>query len=384
MPFEFATATRIIFGNGVVQQAASLIAELGKRVFLVSGKSAQRCEFLTKQLSALGIETISFGVNGEPTVDLVKSAVEQARNAQCDVVVGFGGGSVLDTGKVIAAMLTNSGDLFDYLEVVGKGQPLALPSAPLVAITTTAGTGAEVTRNSVLDVPEHRVKVSMRSPYMLPKVAIVDPELTHSMSPQLTAATGLDALTQVLEPYVSNKANPLTDSLCREGLQRAARSLLKAYENGSDAQAREDMSLVNLFGGLALANAKLGAVHGFAGPLGGMFSAPHGALCARILPLAFEQNVAALQERAPDSPYLKRFAEVAQILTDNPLATLEEGVQWLQQLCNKLQVSPLRDYGMSSSDIPAVVLKSKNSSSMKGNPIELTDQELAHILTQAL
>ena len=299
MRFEFATATRIIFGGGTIQEVAPLAAGMGSRAFVVTGRTRQRAEPLLEQLNKQGIKCVTFNVPGEPTTTIAKAAVEQARQAKSDLVISIGGGSVLDTGKVIAAMLTNSGQLEDYLEVVGRGEPLTRSPAPHIAIPTTAGTGAEVTRNAVLGVPEHQVKVSMRSPFMLPRLAVVDPVLTYSMPPTVTAGTGLDALTQLMEVYVSNKANPLTDGICREGLKRAARSLRRAYENGSNRAAREDMAIASLFGGLGLANAKLGAVHGFAGPLGGMISAPHGVICARLLPFVCEANVRALQRRAP-------------------------------------------------------------------------------------
>lgn len=194
--------------------------------------------------------------------------------------------------------MANGGDPLDYAEVIGHGRPLERRSLPLIAIPTTAGTGAEVTRNAVIGSPEHRVKVSLRSPLMLPEVAIVDPELTRDLPPALTASTGLDALTQLIEPLVSCRTNPLTDALCRSGIQRAARSLRRAVEHGEDLVAREDMSLASLFSGLALANAALGAVHGLTGPLGGMFEASHGALCASLLPAVMEANVRALRHRA--------------------------------------------------------------------------------------
>jgi len=290
---------------------------------------------------------------------------------------------VLDTGKVVATMLTNTGKLEDYLEVVGAGKALTQAAAPHIAIPTTAGTGAEVTRNAVLGVPEHRVKVSMRSPLMLPRLAVVDPDLTHSMPPSVTALTGLDALTQLIEVYVSNKANPLTDGLCREGLKRAGRSLLKAYEDGSNSIAREDMAIASLFGGLGLANAKLGAVHGFAGPLGGMFSAPHGAICARLLPFVMEANVRALKNREPDSMVLSRYDEVAQLLMGQTPARADDGVRWIRNLCAALNVPSLAEFGLSERDFPAAVAKAQKSSSMKGNPIKLTDDELLGILKEA-
>lgn len=384
MRFEFATATQIIFGQGTAQEIAPHASQLGKRACVITGKDTRRSAFLFEQLAQHQVKTIQFSVSGEPTIEVALEGLQKARDAECDVVIGFGGGSVLDTGKVVAALLTNPGNLMDYLEVIGQGKPLKHPSAPYIAVTTTAGTGAEVTRNSVLGSLKHQVKVSMRSPLMLPRLAIVDPELTQTMPPSITASTGLDALTQVIEPYVSNKANPLTDSICREGMQRAARSLQKAYENGNDLAAREDMSLTNLFGGLALANAKLGAVHGFAGPIGGMFPASHGVICARFLPYVMESNVKALQTRDPQSEYLKRYTEVAQILTGNSSASATDGVAWIQQLCEALKVPALTDYGLTRAMFPEVIEKSKKASSMKGNPILLTDQELEMILQQAI
>jgi alcohol dehydrogenase class IV len=383
MRFEFATATRIIFGRGTVQEVARLAAEMGSFAFVVTGSSGRRAELLLEQLNKHQIKCITFNVPGEPTSTIAKAGVKQARQSKSNLVIAIGGGSALDTGKVIAAMLTNSGQLEDYLEVVGQGKPLTKRPVPCIAIPTTAGTGAEVTRNSVLGIPEHKVKVSMRSPLMLPRLAVVDPGLTYSMPPSVTASTGLDALTQLMEAYVSNKANPLTDGICREGLKRAGRSLRDAFQDGDNETAREDMALASLFGGLALANAKLGAVHGFAGPLGGMISAPHGAICARLLPLVFETNVQALQKRAADSLALARYDEVSQLLTGTATAKAADGVTWVQELCAALKVTPLADFGLKEQDLPTAAAKSKKSSSMKGNPIKLTDDELMEILKKA-
>lgn len=383
MRFEFATATRIIFGPGTVQEVVPAAVEMGKRAFVITGRSPERACPLLDQLNAHQIEYVTFNVPSEPTTTILTEAVEQVRLSKSDLVIGIGGGSILDTGKAIAAMLTNSGRLLDYLEVVGAGLPLTKNPAPYIAIPTTAGTGAEVTRNAVIAVPEKQVKVSMRSPLMLPHLAVVDPELTYSMSPAITASTGLDALTQLIEAYVSNKANPLTDGICREGLKRAARSLRKAYENGSNPEAREDMALTSLLSGLALANAKLGAVHGFAGPLGGMIFAPHGVICARLLPFVCEANVKALQSREPDSPELARFDEIAQFLTGKNTARAAAGVEWIQNLCKALTVPPLDQFGLKEQDFPTVVAKAKKSSSMKGNPITLTDDELIQILKKS-
>jgi alcohol dehydrogenase class IV len=280
--------------------------------------------------------------------------------------------------------MTNTGDLLDDLEVIGKGKPVAHPPMPFIAIPTTAGTGAEVTRNAVLASPEHRVKVSLRSAHMLPRVALVDPELTHSLPPQVTASTGLDALTQLIEPFVSIKANPMTDAFCREGLRRAARSLRQAYEYGNNVTAREDMALASLLGGLALANAGLGAAHGFAGPVGGMFPAPHGAVCARLLPHVMAVNVRAIAERMPGSDALRRYDEVARILTGSEKAAASDAVAWVRELCQVFGVPSLGSYGVAAREVPALVEQAAVASSMKSNPIQLTRDEMQEILTQAL
>ena len=384
MKFEFATANRIIYGAGTSQQIADYAQGFGKRPLLVTGENSSRAQFAVDKLKANGFTVTQFAIADEPSIGIVLEGVILARDQACDFVIGIGGGSVIDGAKAIAALLTNDGEPLDYLEVVGKGLPLQNAPAPYIAIPTTAGTGAEVTRNAVLAVPERRVKVSLRSALMLPDVAIVDPELTYSMPPSITAVTGLDALTQVIEPFVSHLANPLTDALCRDGIQRAGRSLRRAYENGSDHDARNDMALASLMGGLALANAKLGAVHGFAGSLGGMFFAPHGAVCARLLPYAMETNVKALQSRQPENPALQRYSEIARTLTGNHDAIVQDGVEWIQSLCADLQIPGLSTYGLTTKDIPMVISQSKNASSMKGNPISLSETELAHILEQSL
>lgn len=382
--FEFATASRIIFGAGALADVGGLAAGLGQRALVVTGSNSLRATPVLDYLSHARVSHTTFAVTGEPTTHLARAGAQKATRERCDVIVGIGGGSVIDTGKAIAALLTNGGEPLDYLEVIGRGQPLTKPSAPYIAIPTTAGTGAEVTRNAVLLSPEHQVKVSLRSPFMLPTVALVDPDLTHSMPPPITASTGLDALTQVMEPYVSHLANPLTDGFCQDGLNRIARSLRRAFAHGDDVHAREDMSLASLYGGLALANAKLGAVHGFAGPFGGMFDAPHGAVCAALLPPVMEINVRALRQRQPHSDALSRYEEIAQILTGEPEATVFDGIAWVQKLCQDLQVARLGAFGLTEKEIPALIGKAQKASSMKGNPIKLTTEELQEILERAM
>ena len=382
MRFEFATATRILFGPGTVTEVSSAAATLGRRALLVTGSNAERSAPLRRRLTEHDIAIVAMAVAGEPTVETVRTGVQCAREEACELIIGMGGGSAVDAGKAIAALLTNPGDPLDYLEVIGRGRALINLSAPYIAIPTTAGTGAEVTRNAVLASHEHHVKVSLRSPLMFPRLAVIDPELTYALPPAITASTGLDALTQLIEPFVSNSANPLTDALCREGMRRAARSLRRAYENGSDAAAREDMAVASLFGGLALANAKLGVVHGCAAPLGGLFPAPHGAVCARLLPHVMDANVRALQAHSAGSP--PRYAEIARILTGRAEATISEGIEWVRTLCDDLKIPGLSQYGLTEAAIPSVVAEAQRASSTKGNPVALNDRELSTVLRQAL
>jgi alcohol dehydrogenase class IV len=384
MKFEFSTVKRIIFGAGTVQQAVLSAVQQGNHAFVITGGKKDRAQPLLDRLRRSGIQTSIFSVHSEPTIKIALDGVKLARAKKCDLVIAIGGGSVMDTGKVVAALLSNRGELLEYLEVIGSSKSITKQPVPCIAIPTTAGTGAEVTCNAVLGSPDHKVKVSMRSPLMFPCLTIVDPELTYSMPPDITASTGLDAFTQLLEVYVSNKSNPLTDGICIEGIKKAVKSLLLAYKQGENKSAREDMSLASLFSGLALANAKLGAVHGFAAPLGGILSAPHGVICAILLPQVIEANIQALRSRNPDSPVLKRFDRLAKILKDDNHGKAAETIKWIQDLCNELKISKLSKYGLKKEDIPSIIEKAKNSSSMKGNPIELTDKELEQILLKTI
>lgn len=383
MTFEFATAGRIVFGRGSIQRLPSYARELGRRAFLLLGGADRGREALAAALRDAGVESVAWNVAGEPTTHQVDEAAAAARAEDCEFVIALGGGSVLDAGKAVAAMLANPGRAIDYLEVVGGGQELARPAAPCITAPTTAGTGAEVTRNAVLGVPEHQVKASLRSHQMLPRLALIDPELTLSLPPAITAYTGMDALTQLIEPLVSNAANPLTDGICREGLARAARALPAAFRDGSDLAAREDMAAAALCGGLALANARLGAVHGFAGVLGGLTAHPHGAICARLLPFVMEANIRALSAQQGDA-VLARYAEVARILTGQAAAAPRDGVQWVHELAAALKIPPLRDSGLAPAAFDPVITAAQRASSMRGNPVKLTTDELRRILEAAL
>jgi alcohol dehydrogenase class IV len=384
MRFEFATAGQIVFGQGVLREIGRLAKPFGRRALIVTGRDSRRAAPVVASLGQSGVEHIFFSVFGEPTVETVEKGVTRSKAEKCDLVIGFGGGSALDTGKAIAAITTNPGELLDYLEVVGRGRSLPQPSAPFIAVPTTAGTGSEVTRNAVLASPPHRVKVSLRSPSMLPRIALIDPELTYDLPPPITASTGLDALTQLIEPYVCSRANPMPDALCVEGIERAARSLRAVFTDGHNIAAREDMAIASLFGGLALANAGLGAVHGFAGPIGGMFPAPHGAVCAALLPHVVKANLAALRLRAPESEALRRYEQVARLLTGSKNAKPDAAVEWLCKLVSDLKIPSLATYGINHEHTAELVEKAAQASSMKANPIVLTSEELAGVLQAAL
>jgi len=382
--FEFATAGRIIFGEGAVREAPAAARRMGSRALIVGGRSTERTVPLASALESAALTTVQVQVVGEPTVDLIRRLAETAHSEHCDVVIAIGGGSAIDTGKAIAALLTNREDPLEYLEVIGRGRPLEHASAPFIAIPTTAGTGSEVTRNAVLGAPEQRVKASLRSELMLPRLAIVDPSLTISTPRAVSASAGLDALTQLIEPYVSPRANRYTDALCADAIPRAASALPRVCDQRENLAARTEMSWASLCGGLALANSGLGAVHGLAAPLGGMFDAPHGAICAALLPHVIAANICALRSRKPDAPALVRYEQVARMLTGRPQASPEDGVSWLAELCRRLDIPPLSRYGVQQCDISEIAARAAKASSMKANPIVLLPAEVEDIVSAGI
>lgn len=384
MRFEFATAARIIFGGGSASQLAQLAGDKGRRALVVTGSQPSRVDDCIQSLRNARLRHTVYPVAGEPAIDAVNQAKAAALSAGSDLVIGIGGGSVLDSGKAIAALIPNEGEVLDYLEVIGKGQALRQAPVPFIAVPTTAGTGAEVTKNAVLTSPQHRQKVSLRDSRMLADIALLDPMLTYSMPPSVTANTGMDALTQLLEPYVSCFANPLADAFCIQGLRRVGRSLRRVYAVPDDAAAREDMVFASLMGGLALANAKLGAVHGFVGVLGGMYAAPHGAICAALLPHVIQANILALQQRQPNHPTLERFDDIARFILDDPSANASDALDWIDETSRLFGIPKLGSYGVQAADFDAIVEKSSQSSSMKGNPLQLNADELKAILAAAL
>lgn len=383
MTFEFATATRIIFGCGTAAQLPALARSLGQKVLIVTGRDATRFTAVLSKLETPELHCVMFSIAAEPTVDEVRRGAALARETGAELVISLGGGSAVDAGKAIAAMAHQPGDLLDYLEVIGHGQSLEEKPLPYIAVPTTAGTGAEVTRNAVLSSPAHGVKASLRHATMLPLIALVDPELARDCPPSITAASGMDALTQCLEAYVSCRAQPMTDALCVEGIRRAVRSLEKAVKDGSDLDAREDMALAALFSGIALANAGLGAVHGFAAPIGGSFHAPHGAVCAALLAPVWSANWIALQ-RTEDATAKAKFQSASRLLLGSDDATAEDAKDFLAGLTRRLHIPGLTMHGINECHLEDISTKAAKASSMKGNPVPLSQGELIHILRAAL
>lgn len=384
MNFSFQTASEIHFGEGVSRKLPDLFGDQFRSVFVLTGSDSKRHARTIGSLTQSGIEVFVYPVSEEPTVDSVNQAADALRESQAEAVVAIGGGSVLDTGKAIAALANNEGAVSDYLEGIGKGIPLDAPSLPFAALPTTAGTGSEVTKNSVIGVPDAGVKVSLRSASMLPKWAIVDPELTYNLPSVITAYTGMDALIQCLEAYLSKNATPLTDGIAREGIRLAARSIRAACGEDLDTLAKAELCAASLNSGIALANAKLGAVHGFAGPLGGMIEAPHGAICASLLVPCLTANLRAISSREKDNPAKAKLDDVAALVTENPQAKASYAIAWFSSLVSELPLKRLGELGLDTSQIEAAAKKSATSSSMQGNPITLTKYELIEILEEAI
>jgi len=384
MQFEFSTASKIIFGPGRLNSIGDLVGEFGHKVLIVSGSPQAISDRLIDLLESGDITYSLVRVRTEPTIDAISELVGQCQQAKPAVVIGIGGGSAIDSAKATAALVVNPGDITDYLEVIGRNQLIQNPSLPVIAIPTTAGTGSEVTRNAVLGSPAQHIKVSLRSSYLLPRIALVDPELTMSVPPATTAYTGLDALTQLIEPFTCNIPNPITDALCREGIQRISRSFYSAFDPGSDPDARQDMSLASLLSGLAMANSRLGAVHGLAGPLGGEISAPHGVICACLLPHVMATNLAALKERAPDHPALERYQVIAELLSGEDGVSAVTGIEWIRDFCRQTHIPQLSAFGLHKPQFDRIIEKALISSSMKGNPITLSEVELRNILQECL
>ncbi len=378
--FEFASAASVRFGWGSLGQFHHHLAGLGEKVLVVCGKHSKRVEPCLEVLQSHGKRATLFQIPHEPDTQLIEEGLTCMAEGM-DWVLGMGGGSVLDAAKALAIMAPQPGSLMDYLEVIGHGFAFPASSLPVVAIPTTAGTGSEVTRNAVLVSREHRVKVSLRHASMLPEVALVDPALTCTLPASMTAATGLDALTQLIEPFLSSRANPITDGLARQGIPLILRSLETAVRCPDHRQARTDMAMGSLLGGMALANAGLGAVHGIAGPLGGMQpSAPHGAICAVLLPHSLKQLHGALLEQPSSSACLDKLQSLACMILGHRQASIAEALGWLHEWIDSFTLPPLRAHGLLRNECALLAEKALASSSMDGHPIKMTLQEVNELV----
>lgn len=390
--FEFCTVGRIIFGRGSSARLGELTAEFGRSVLVITNAgdlgSGGPADDLAGLLAAADMQHVFLRQRGEPQIADVDRALEQARQAECDVVIGLGGGSAMDTAKAVAGLLTNGGSPIDYMEVIGQGRKITKPAAPWIAVPTTAGTGAEVTRNAVLACREKHFKASIRSPHLLARLVVVDPQLGVGVRPEITARAGMDALCQLIESYTSNGARPVTDALAMDGISRAAAALPGVFADGADLDAREEMATAALLSGITLTNAGLGAVHGFAAPLGANFAVPHGTVCAALLPHVMEANVRALRDLSADHPVLSRYAAIGRVLTGGTdLAApeaVEAGIRHVVDLVRDLGIGPLGQFGVTQDRIGEMVALAAKSSSMRYNPVELSREVLAEVLQKAL
>ena len=375
-PFQLLLPGRILFGRGEAAKTAGLASGFGSRVLLVHGRDAARAAWLLADLNRAGCQVHSLTCATEPDLPMLEAALAEARIFAPGVVVGLGGGAVLDLAKALAGLIPATGAVLDHLEGVGLGLPLTRNPLPFLAVPTTSGTGAEATKNAVIDVPAERRKVSLRDDRMMARLAIVDPALTDGCPRAVTLASGLDALTQVIEPYLCNRSNPATDALSRAAIPMALEAL-PALMQGEDAGARDAMAWVSLSGGIALANAGLGAVHGLAGVIGGVTGAAHGAICGTLLPVVIAANRAAV----PQGPIADRLAEV-----DAMLSTAfggGAGAEALHRWSRSHGLPGLAALGLGAADHAAVAAAAAGASSMKANPVVLPDAVLRDILRAA-
>jgi alcohol dehydrogenase class IV len=387
MAFEFYGIGKIIFGCGTISRAGELAGALGKSPLLIHNSDAA-VEHLQKSLAALSV-TI-YRQRGEPTVTDIDAAIKQARQNKCDSVIALGGGSAIDAAKATAGLLTNGGSAIDYMEIVGNGQKITRPAAPWMAIPVTAGTGAEATRNAVIGLPAKRFKASIRSELLLPRIALIDPELAVTVPSSITASSGMDALCQLIESYTSTGASPLTDILALRGIHIAARNLPRAFHNGNDLEAREAMAMAALLSGMTLTSAGLGAVHGFAAPLGANFPAPHGTICAALLPHIIAANIRTLRDRpaATGTPALKRYADIGRQLpgleNTADIHAIDACIDFTAGLLKEMNIPPLSKFGLTTTAIPEMIALARKASSMRFNPVVLSDASLSESLAAAI
>ena len=377
--FSIAAPARILFGRGEAARAASEIKALGNRIFVVHGADGSRADWLVKALRATGRGVLTQACPGEPNLALLDRATQAARDFEANVCVGIGGGAALDLAKAVAALTPAPGNAMDHLEVVGRALPLVAPPLPFVALPTTAGTGAEATKNAVIGLPDHGRKVSLRDDRMLARVAIIDPALTDHLPRGVTLASGIDAITQVIEPYLSSRANPFCDALAQPAIGKGLRALISLMETETE-QARDDMAWVSLSGGLALANSGLGAVHGLAGVLGGTTGAAHGAICGALIGPVLAANARAVPA---DHPIAPRIREVLDLIGSALGCAPQNAAGALANWLHAQGLPRLSALGLAAKDHQATAEAALHSSSMKGNPVPLSVETLVEILEAA-
>lgn len=402
MKLEFGGPGEIIFGSGSIRRAGELARRFGARAAIVTGGASLRAsgalERVEADLRGHGVESLALGAAGEPTVAMIDELVARAREFAPDCVLAIGGGGAMDAGKAVAALLSNAaaGDSShgsplescrEFLEGVGSGRAISRPSTPVIAAPTTAGTGSEATKNSVIRSDDWTFKKSMRSPFMRPAISLVDPELTMGAPAAVTAASGADALTQLVEAFVTARRNTFTDGLAREGLRLAAWALERVHVQPDDLEAREAMAMASLIGGVALDNAGLGAVHGLASPIGAFHDIPHGVICANLLAPITAANIRAAREREDDDPaaldVLKRYGDLAQLFNGDFACEPEPLAGFLEFRVQQLGIPTLGACGMTAGDIPRVIANCR-AGSMRGNPFELDDATMAAAIERAL
>jgi alcohol dehydrogenase class IV len=382
MNFEFVTTTRIIFGNNKLKLLKNLAPNFGSRAFVITGNDPDRSAEVLDMLDAANCSPVIYSVPGEPTLDTINRGLFILVETERDFVVSVGGGSAIDTGKALAVLATNDGAPADYLDEPGKGRLFTNPSLPLVAIPTTAGSGAEITSTALFISPEPRSKVRLHHNAMFPRIALIDPKLTLSVPPNITAYTGLAALCHNLEVFVSPKGNPITDILTKDGLRRGSLAIQRAYTDSADIESRTSLAMSSLYAGLSAANASLGATHTIANAIGGLFNAPYGVICAQLLPAVIETNIRAMQERMPENVALRKYDQITRIVAGKEHSkTL---AAFMQTLNETFAIPSLSSYGIQQTDFDNIIAYSKSSPNMTGNPVELNEDELRAILGKAM
>ncbi len=391
-PFEFSSVGKIVFGRGKVAQLGELARGLGTVALVVhNGDDPGRggaVDRAAASLEAAGVKVHYHRQRGEPKIADVDAGLAAARQHGCDLIIGLGGGSAIDAAKAVAGLLTNGGAAIDYMEVIGKGQKITKAAAPWIAVPTTAGTGAEVTKNAVIGSPEHQVKASLRSEYLLARIALVDPELQLGLPPAVIAASGMDALCQLIESLVSTGSQPVTHALSLQGFRLIAGNLVRSYRDPANIQLKEPVALAALLSGITLGNAGLGAVHGFAAPLGARFPIPHGVICARLLAPVVGANLNALRDAPVIPDAMEYYAVLGRILSfrDDMMrgSATNALLDFLTSLVRSLQIPNLSEYGLREEHVPSIVELARKTSSMKYNPVVLSDEALAGVLRAAM